>query len=290
MPFEIISEGWPLLALTGILGLIIGSFLNVVIYRTPLVLDRQWKSECREYLEIEAPKEDASQNHFSVVWPGSSCTHCKTPIKAWENIPVLSYLLLKGKCSACQTPISIRYPLVEIITALLTILVALKFGLTWAGLGAMLLTWSLITLTGIDFDTQLLPDGICLPLMWLGLIANSFGTYTDINSALWGAICGYMVLWSVFWVFKFVTGKDGMGFGDFKLLAALGAWMGWQFLPMIILISSITGLTAAILMMIFLSHDRRVPIAFGPYLAIGGWLSFLYGPEMASTIPFLSVF
>jgi len=284
-----LPEGWPLLAFTGTIGLIIGSFLNVVIYRTPLVLERRWKSECKEYLEIESP-ENSDNKHFSVVWPGSSCTNCNTPIKAWENIPILSYLLLKGKCSTCSTPISIRYPLVELITALLTVLVAMKFGLNWSGLGAMILTWSLIALTGIDFDTQLLPDGICLPLMWLGLIANSFGTYTDINSALWGAISGYMILWSVFWVFKLVTGKDGMGFGDFKLLAALGAWMGWQFLPMIILIASITGLTAAILMMIFLSHDRRVPIAFGPYLAIGGWLSFLYSAELAEAIPLLSVF
>lgn len=278
-----------MLAFTLTLGLIVGSFLNVVIYRTPLVLERRWKAECREYLELESP-ETLPSKHFSIVWPGSSCTACNTPIKAWQNIPVISYLLLKGRCASCQTPISIRYPLVEIATALLTVLVAIKFGLNWTGLGAMILTWSLIALTGIDFDTQLLPDDICLPLLWLGLIANALGTYTDVHSALWGAICGYMILWSVFWVFKLVTGKEGMGYGDFKLLAALGAWMGWQLLPMIILIASVTGLAAAILMMIFLSHDRRVPIAFGPYLAAGGWLSFMYSHQLASAIPFLSIF
>lgn len=287
----VLHEGWPILALSGVLGLIIGSFLNVVIYRTPIVLERRWKSECREYLELDnTSDEQTSEKHYSVVWPGSSCTNCNTPIKSWQNIPVISYLFLKGKCANCNISISIRYPLVELLTAILTVLVTMKFGLNWTGLGAMVLTWSLIALTGIDFDTQLLPDDICLPLLWIGLIANTFGAYTDLNSALWGAISGYMILWSVFWVFKLVTGKDGMGYGDFKLLAALGAWMGWQFLPMIILIASITGLASAILMMIFLSHDRRMPIAFGPYLAIGGWLSFLYSSQLASAIPFLTVF
>ena len=278
-----------MIAFTAVVGLIIGSFLNVVIYRTPMVLERKWKSECREFLELESTNEEPEQ-HFSVVWPGSSCPHCKTPIKAWQNIPVLSYLILRGKCSNCVAKIGIRYPLVEIATAILTVLVALEFGIGWTGLGAMLLTWSLIALTGIDFDTQLLPDDICLPLLWLGLIANSFAAYTDIVSALWGAVSGYMLLWSVFWVFKLVTGREGMGYGDFKLLAALGAWVGWQLLPMVILIASITGLIAAILMMIFLSYDRRVPIAFGPYLALGGWLSFMYSRELAEMIPFLSIF
>lgn len=289
MLFAILSQGWPLIVVAAALGLIIGSFLNVVIYRTPLVLERRWKTECQEYLELETAKEEPTE-HFSIVWPGSSCTVCNTPIKAWQNIPVISYLLLRGKCASCDAKISIRYPLVEIFTAILTVLVALKFGLNWVGLGAMVLTWSLIALTGIDFDTQLLPDSICLPLLWLGLIANSFGVYTHLLDALWGAIAGYMILWSVFWVFKLVTGKEGMGYGDFKLLAALGAWMGWQLLPMIILIASVTGLLAAILMMIFLSHDRRVPIAFGPYLAAGGWLSFMYSHQLASAIPFLAVF
>ena len=278
-----------MIAFTAVVGLIIGSFLNVVIYRTPMVLERKWKSECREFLELESTNEEPEQ-HFSVVWPESSCPHCKTPIKAWQNIPVLSYLILRGKCSNCGAKIGIRYPLVEIATAILTVLVALEFGIGWTGLGAMLLTWSLIALTGIDFDTQLLPDDICLPLLWLGLIANSLGAYTDIVSALWGAVSGYMLLCSVFWLFKLVTGREGMGYGDFKLLAALGAWVGWQLLPMIILIASITGLIAAILMMIFLSYDRRVPIAFGPYLALGGWLSFMYSRELAEMIPFLSIF
>ena len=288
MPLSYISEGWPLLALAGVLGLIIGSFLNVVIYRTPIVLERRWRAECREYLEIESAGQP--EKHFSILWPGSSCTNCNTAIKAWQNIPVVSYLILGGKCATCKRRISARYPLVEALTALLTILVAMRFGPTWPGLGAMVFTWSLIALTGIDFDTQLLPDDICLPLLWLGLTANSFSAYTNLNSALWGAICGYMVFWSVFWGFKLATGRDGMGYGDCKLLAALGAWAGWQFLPITILIASVTGLCAAISMIIFLSHDRRVPIAFGPYLAIGGWLGLLYGAELTAAIPLLSAF
>jgi len=283
---ELLLSGWPLLALVAILGLIFGSFLNVVIYRTPIVLDRKWKAECREYLEIES-ENDEEQGHFSVVWPGSSCPSCNTPIKSWQNIPVLSYLILGGKCGHCKTKISVRYPLVEVLTAFLSILLAVKFGASKELVGALFLTWSLIALAGIDFDTQLLPDAIVLPLMWLGLILNYFGFYTDFGSAFWGAIVGYMSLWSVFWFFKLVTGKDGMGFGDFKLLAALGAWLGWQALPMIILIASASGLIIAILMMTLLSHDRRVPIAFGPYLAIGGWLAFAYGAEISAAFPLL---
>lgn len=281
-------EGWPLIALFIALGLIIGSFLNVVIYRTPIVLARKWKAECHEYLELEPP--DQPKEHFSVVWPGSSCPNCSATIKAWQNIPVVSYLMLRGKCANCAAPIGIRYPLVEVFTAIITVLVVLEFGLGWQGLGALLLTWSLIALAGIDFDTQLLPDGIVLPLMWIGLIANSFGAYTDLASSLWGAVIGYMSLWSVFWIFKLVTGKEGMGFGDFKLLAALGAWMGWQALPMIILIAAASGLLVAILMIMFLSHDRRVPIAFGPYLALGGWLSFMYSSEISAALPLLFPF
>ncbi len=282
---HLVLEGWPLYALTLILGLLIGSFLNVVIYRTPIVLDRKWREECRDYLDINA--DEPSSEHFSIVWPGSSCPKCNARIQAWQNIPVISYLILGGKCANCKAPIGIRYPVFEALTAILTLLVVIKFGPGWPCLGALVLTWSLIALTGIDLDTQLLPDNICLPLLWLGLIANSMGAYTDIQSALWGAIIGYLSLWTVFWAFKLATGKEGMGYGDFKLLAALGAWMGWQSLPMIILVSSSTGVLAAVLMMIFLSHDRRVPIAFGPYLAIGGWLAFMYGPEISAAAPML---
>ena len=278
-------EGWPLYALTITFGLLIGSFLNVVIYRTPIVLDRKWRAECYDYLDINQPEQKAE--HYSILWPGSNCPNCKTAIQAWQNIPVISYLILGGKCANCKAPIGIRYPIFEILTAVLSLLVVIKFGMSWQCLGALVFTWSLIALTGIDLDTQLLPDGICLPLLWLGLIANSVGAYTDIQSALWGAIVGYMSLWTVFWAVKLATGKDGMGFGDFKLLAALGAWMGWQSLPMIILVSSTTGILVAILMMIFLAHDRRVPIAFGPYLAIGGWLAFMYGPEISAAAPML---
>ena len=250
-----------MLALTAVIGLMVGSFLNVVIHRTPMVLQRKWTSECREFLELP---EEGPQQHFSVVWPGSRCTHCQAPITAWQNIPVLSYLILRGKCASCGASIGIRYPLVEIATAILTVLVALEFGIGWTGLGAMLLTWSLIALTGIDLDSQLLPDAICLPLLWLGLIANSFAAYTDTGSALWGAVAGYLLLWSVFQGFRLVTGRQGMGYGDFKLLAALGAWTGWQLLPMVILIASMTGLIAALLMIILLSHDRTAPSPLAP--------------------------
>jgi leader peptidase (prepilin peptidase) / N-methyltransferase len=282
---HLLLEGWPLYLLTVIFGLLIGSFLNVVIYRTPISLDRKWRSECYDYLEIRPSNENTE--HYSFVWPGSRCPCCEAPIHAWQNIPVISYLILGGKCSSCKAAISIRYPIFEILTAVLTLLVVIKFGLGWQCLGALIFTWSLIALTGIDLDTQLLPDGICLPLLWLGLIANSFGAYTDIQSALWGAIVGYMSLWIVFWAFKLATGKEGMGFGDFKLMAALGAWVGWQSLPMIILVSSASGVMVAVLMMIFLAQDRRAPIAFGPYLALGGWLAFIYGPEISAAAPML---
>jgi len=282
---HLLLEGWPLCVLTVIFGLLIGSFLNVVIHRTPISLDKKWRAECYDYLEITPPQDNSA--HYSIVWPGSHCPSCEAPIHAWQNIPVISYLILGGKCSSCKTAISIRYPIFEILTAALTLLVVIKFGLGWQCLGALIFTWSLIALTGIDLDTQLLPDGICLPLLWLGLIANSFGAYTDIQSALWGAIVGYVSLWTVFWAFKLATGKEGMGFGDFKLLAALGAWMGWQSLPMIILVSSASGVLVAVLMMIFFAHDRRVPIAFGPYLALGGWLAFMYGSEISAAAPML---
>lgn len=289
MYFEVLDT-WMIITVSSILGLLIGSFLNVVIYRTPVVLNTNWTSECKTFLEIEPDKDPTSEKHFSILWPPSSCPSCNTIIKPWQNIPVISYLFLKGKCSGCATSISIRYPLVEILTAILTALVATQFGLTLTGLSVMFFTWALIALTGIDFDTQLLPDNIVLPLLWLGLIVNSFNSFTSLNDAVWGAIAGYIVLWSVFWLFKLITGKEGMGYGDFKLLGALGAWMGWQLLTTVILIASITGLIAAVLMMVFLSHDRRVPIAFGPYLAIGGWVSFMYNEQIAALAPFLRVF
>ena len=270
------------------LGLIVGSFLNVVIYRLPKILDRNWKIECREYLELD-PDQSLLEQKFSIAWPGSSCPNCKSKIRPWHNIPLVGYIVLKGKCADCRVSIGIRYPLVELITGILSVLVVLKFGATYESIFALCLTWALIALAGIDFDTKLLPDNITLPLLRAGLIINSFNTYTDFYTAFWGAVAGYLVLWSVFWIFKLVTGKEGMGFGDFKLLAALGAWLGWPALPMIILVSSITGLAVAILMMVFMSHDRRVPIAFGPYLAIAGWIAMVFGEQIQQILPFLAI-
>ena len=270
------------------LGLLIGSFLNVVIYRTPKILERKWKIECREFLGLE-PDQKLLDEKFSIAWPSSQCTSCGNKIRPWHNIPILGFLLLKGKCKDCNASISWRYPTVEFITGILSVLVVWKFGATFESLFALCLTWCLIALAGIDLDTKLLPDNMTLPLLWAGLIVNFFDTYTTFGNAFWGAVAGYMILWSVFWGFKLLTGKEGMGYGDFKLLGALGAWLGWQTLPMIILISSVVGLAVAILMMVFMSHDRRVPIAFGPYLAIAGWIALVFGEQVQAALPIFSI-
>ncbi len=220
------------------LGLVVGSFLNVVIYRLPLMMETRWRRDCCELLEVEPEKQEAPLN---LATPNSHCPVCKTAIKPWHNIPVLSYLLLRGKCSNCATPISPRYPVLELVTGLMTLALAWFFDLSPALLGAALLTWSLIALTMIDIDHQLLPDDITLPLMWLGLLFNLTATYATLSDAVIGAMAGYLILWSIYWVFKLLTGKEGMGYGDFKLLAALGAWLGWQALPLIILLSSLVG-------------------------------------------------
>ena len=270
------------------LGLLVGSFLNVVIYRLPKTLDRKWKIECRDYLELE-PDPQLLKEKLSIAWPGSQCPKCKSNIRPWHNIPVIGFLLLKGKCADCGTSIGLRYPIVELLTGILSVLVVWKFGATYESLLALGFTWCLIALAGIDLDTKLLPDNITLPLLWAGLIVNFFDTFTTFSSAFWGAVAGYMILWVVFWGFKLLTGKEGMGYGDFKLLAALGAWLGWPALPMIILISSVVGLAVAVLMMVFMSHDRRVPIAFGPYLAIAGWIAFLFGEQVQQMFPIFSI-
>lgn len=278
--------------LTLLLGLLVGSFLNVVILRTPQIMEQEFRSECCTFLEIDevgTKNKTATDNDaisppisppLSLSKPNSTCPQCKTPIKPWHNIPVLSYLYLKGKCAACRTPISLRYPLIELGTGLLTVLTITLLGLNASSVVALLLLWSLIALTMIDIDTQLLPDNITLPLIWLGLITNYFGLYTDLASALWGAVFGYLSLWGVFWLFKIITGKEGMGYGDFKLLAALGAWMGWQFLPLIILLSSFVGAAIGIAGIIVLGRDKNIPIPFGPYLAIAGWIAFLWGNQL----------
>jgi leader peptidase (prepilin peptidase)/N-methyltransferase len=258
---------------TFIISLLVGSFLNVVILRTPKILEQEFRAECCDLLEIKK----TNTAPISLSYPPSTCPVCNTRIKPWHNIPVISYLLLRGKCSRCKTSISIRYPIIEFTTALLSVLAIYLLGFSAIGLLSLLLLWTLIALTVIDIDTYLLPDNLTLPLLWLGLIINSFGVYTDLPNALWGAVFGYLSLWSVFWLFKLVTGKEGMGYGDFKLLAALGAWMGWQLLPVIILLSSFVGAVIGIAGIIILGRDKNIPIPFGPYLAIAGWIAFLWG-------------
>lgn len=261
------------------LGLVVGSFLNVVIYRLPLMMESRWRRDCCELLEVEQEKLEAPLN---LATPNSHCPICKTAIKPWQNIPVLSYLLLRGKCGNCATPIAPRYPVLELVTGLMTLALAWFFDLSPALLGAALLTWSLIALTMIDIDHQLLPDDITLPLMWLGLLFNLTATYATLPDAVIGAMAGYLILWSIYWVFKLLTGKEGMGYGDFKLLAALGAWMGWQVLPLIILLSSLVGAVCGIALMIIQRRGKEIPIPFGPYLAMAGWIALLWGDSIMS--------
>ncbi len=274
------SPAW-LLAITALLGLMVGSFLNVVIHRLPLIMQRDWRSQCAEYLE--RPELAPTDEPLSLSRPRSRCPHCGHAITALENIPLLSYLWLRGRCSGCGARISPRYPAIEIVTALLSAAVAWHFGFGWPLAGGLLLTWALIALTLIDVDHQLLPDNITLPLLWLGLAFNLAGVYTDIGSAVIGAMAGYLSLWSIYWLFKLATGKEGMGFGDFKLLALLGAWMGWQALPVIILLSSAVGAVIGIGLIVLRGRDRNIPIPFGPYLAIAGWIAFLWGDRITQS-------
>ena len=263
-----------------ILGLLIGSFLNVVVYRLPLMMQRDWQAQAREILEL--PSEPATGT-FNLILPNSRCPHCDHEIRAWENIPVISYLFLRGKCSSCKAPISLRYPLVELACGLLSAYVAWHFGFGWQTAGMLLLTWGLLAMSLIDADHQLLPDALVLPLLWLGLIANYFGLFASLEDALWGAVAGYMSLWSVYWLFKLVTGKEGMGHGDFKLLAMLGAWGGWQVLPLTILLSSLVGAVLGVIMLRLRNQDTATPIPFGPYLAIAGWIALLWGDQITAT-------
>lgn len=259
--------------LCAILGLLIGSFLNVVIYRLPKMMERQWRAEYAEMNGQEIPPAE----RFNLIVPRSSCPACGHRIGALENIPLVSYLVLGGKCSACKAGIPPRYPIVETLTGALSGYVAWRFGFGLAALGALLFTWSMIVLAFIDLDTFFLPDDITLMLLWVGLLFNLGGVFTDLQSAVIGAISGYLALWSVFWMFKFATGKEGMGYGDFKLLAAIGAWLGWKMLPQVILLSSLAGAVIGISLMIFARHGRNVPIPFGPYLAIAGVIALLHG-------------
>ena len=274
MPDELAQLGWLLPAILLCFGLVVGSFLNVVIYRLPIMMESRWRKDCCELLEVAQEQADKPLN---LATPNSHCPHCKAAIKPWQNIPVLSYIMLGGKCSNCAVKISPRYPLLELVTGLMTMALAWHFDLSLALLGAALLTWSLISLTMIDVDHQLLPDDITLPLLWLGLLLNLNGAYVSLPEAVIGAMTGYLSLWSVYWVFKLLTGKEGMGYGDFKLLAALGAWLGWQALPMIILLSSLVGAVCGITLMALKGRGKEVPIPFGPYLAMAGWIALLWG-------------
>lgn len=289
-----------LIGLTFVLGLVIGSFLNVVIHRIPIMLDREWREQAREILADQRPSESDPDDTrkqsdgaaggeptkpYNLLVPRSACPSCGALIRASQNIPVVSYLLLKGKCANCGVKISARYPIVELATALLSALVAWKFGFAWYTLAALVLTWTLIALTFIDFDTQLLPDSLTLPLMWLGLLlslahAGDTALPVDPHSSIVGAAAGYLSLWSVYQLFKLLTGKEGMGYGDFKLFAALGAWLGWQMLPLVILLSAFTGAVVGIVLIVARGRDKNIPIPFGPYLAAAGWIALMWGDTL----------
>lgn len=277
MSDTIVQLGWFLPLALLCLGLLVGSFLNVVIYRLPLMMESRWRQDCCELLELAQEKTESPLN---LATPNSHCPHCKNAIKPWHNIPLISYLLLGGECGHCAAPISPRYPIIELVTGLMTMALAFYFDLSFGLLGAVLLTWTLIALTMIDVDHQLLPDDITLPLIWLGLLFNLNSTYVSLTDAVIGAMAGYLILWSVYWLFKLFTGKDGMGYGDFKLLAALGAWLGWQELPLIILLSSLVGAICGIALMVIKRRGKDIPIPFGPYLAMAGWIALLWGDDI----------
>lgn len=267
-----------LLTFTLLLGLMVGSFLNVVIHRLPIMMERSWKHEYQSYFH---PQQSAQLEPFNLVKPDSECPKCQHKIRAWENIPLLSWIWLKGKCSHCKTSISVRYPLVELLTGIISGWLAWHFGFGWPLLAALILSWMLIAMTFIDLDRMLLPDQLTLPLLWLGLLISTQHVFVSPVDAIIGAAAGYLSLWSVYWGFKLLTGKEGMGYGDFKLLAALGAWMGWQYLPMIILLSSFVGALLGLLMLSLQGKEKGQAIPFGPYLAVAGWITFLYGQHLS---------
>ncbi|MGF6096677.1 prepilin peptidase [Pseudomonas sp. 18175] len=260
-----------------VLGLIVGSFLNVLVWRLPKMLEREWRAQAHEVLGL--PAEPAGPV-YNLMHPNSCCPHCEHPIRPWENIPLLSYLMLRGRCARCRGAISARYPLTELACGLISAFVAWHFGFGWQAGAVMLLSWGLLAMSLIDADHQLLPDVLVLPLLWLGLIVNGFGLLTPLHDALWGAVIGYMSLWSVFWLFKLATGKDGMGYGDFKLMALLGAWGGWQILPMTLLMSSLVGVFIGLILMRVRKTQASTPMPFGPYLAIAGWIALLWGGQI----------
>lgn len=278
--FAFAYSHYPILLYVSILllGLVTGSFLNVVIYRLPVMMEREWREHCMEI--ADTPPEPAPTETFNLVVPRSRCRNCGHKISAWENIPLLSYLLLRGRCAECKTPISFQYPAVELITGVLSVWVAVHFGLDWRLPAALLLSWALIALSVIDFKETLLPDDITLPFLWLGLLLSLDGFFTNPIDAIIGGVAGYLSLWLVYHVFKLITGKEGMGYGDFKLLAMLGAWLGWQALPMIIILSSFVGAIVGLSLIAFTGRDHQIPIPFGPYLAAAGWIYLLYGDTL----------
>jgi len=287
---ELMSESPPVfIAVVFAFTLLIGSFLNVVIYRLPIMMERDWREQADELINTPSEQE-LPEGRFDLVMPRSRCPSCGALITAWQNVPVISYLFLKGRCAACKTSISARYPLVELMTALLAATTAWHFGPGWEALMAIALTLVLVAISMIDADTQLIPDSIVLPLMWLGLAMSLFHPINGANTlfiapsdAIVGAMAGYLTLWSIFWLFKLVTGKDGMGYGDFKLLAALGAWLGWQTLPMIIMMSAVVGAVINITLILARGKDRSTPIPFGPYLAAAGWITMIWGETIKNT-------
>ena len=281
---------WLFITLSFIFAATIGSFLNVVIHRFPVMMKREWQQECNQYLQeyhaeivtkigidkLNTPI-DSFPEKYNLVVPGSACPKCKTSIKPWHNLPVFGWLMLKGKCAACHAPISARYPIIEFITGLLVATLAWHFGPSWQFVFASILTFVLIALTGIDLDEMLLPDQMTLPLLWLGLIINLNHTFASPTDAIIGAAAGYLSLWSIFWLFKILTGKEGMGYGDFKLLAVFGAWLGWQMLPLVILLSSLVGALVGITMIVSKRLKQGNPIPFGPYIAAAGWIALIWG-------------
>jgi leader peptidase (prepilin peptidase)/N-methyltransferase len=270
-----------LVMVTAVLGLMVGSFLNVVIHRLPVMMEREWRSQCNDLLELETSSDN--EEDYSLIRPRSRCPDCGHQISALENIPVFSYLALRGRCSECGTRISPRYPLIEMLTAILSGIVAWHFGYGWPLAAALLFTWSMIPLSVIDLEHQLLPDAITLPVLWAGLVLSLFGVFVDSTTSIIGAVAGYLSLWTVYQVFRLITGKQGMGFGDFKLLALCGAWMGWQALPAIIVLSSFVGAVVGISLILVRGRDRNIPIPFGPYLAAAGWLALLWGDQITQT-------
>jgi leader peptidase (prepilin peptidase)/N-methyltransferase len=287
MSMQALFTQWPILfvGISFVVALLVGSFLNVVIYRLPIMMEREWRAQCEEI--AETPAVELPTGRFDLIAPRSRCPACGQQITALQNIPVISYLMLGGKCANCQVPISRRYPIIELMTAILTGIVCWRFGFGWEAAAAVLMTWALIAISVIDIDHQIIPDSISLPLIWAGLFLSLFHDtagagilFIDPKTAIAGGLAGYLSLWSIYHLFRLLTGKEGMGYGDFKLLAALGAWLGWQMLPLIILLSAAVGAVVGISLIVLKRHERSVPIPFGPYLAAAGWIAMLYGPQI----------